>query len=200
MRVHFFVCVVMLGCGEPTWMANPCGNGQPVDVSCENEADVVFTEPSVEKCDALNVSVGDSCDISGDTCVLLQGYTCESSDLEQRETLLTCRSQPYDDVECPQSSRSVKRDIVYVDGAKRAVLAKEILDLKLATYEYTDPSKAGPRLGYILEDHPASSFSRTKRVDLYAYMSALVALTQQQQEQIDALTVEVRRLRQAEKP
>jgi len=108
---------------------------------------------------------------------------------------MTCLNQPPDDEVCPSSSRSVKRNINYVAGAERQVLAKEVLDVKLARYHYRDAKKPGLKLGYILEDHPSASFSGDGRVDLYAYMSAVVALAQEQQAEINALKAEVAALK-----
>jgi hypothetical protein len=88
----------------------------------------------------------------------------------------------------------VKSEIRYLAPTDRAVIAQEILDVKLADYRYRDAPTHGPHLGYILEDQPDASFSGDGRVDIYAYISAVVALGQQQQQQIVALREEVSKL------
>ena len=76
------------------------------------------------------------------------------------------------------SSRDVKQGIHYVDPKERKQLADEVLDVKLARYHYID---------YIIEDQPEAAFSSGKHVDLYAYVSAVVALVQEQQSEINRL-------------
>jgi hypothetical protein len=87
----------------------------------------------------------------------------------------------------------VKTDIEYVDAAARAQLARQALDLHLATYVYKDPAKngVGPQLGYILEDAPDAVFSGTDHVNLYAYTSAVLAAVQEQQAEIRRLQAKV---------
>ena len=182
------------------WYAHPCGNGDPVGIGCLDEADTVREEPSSALCDDLNTQEGDECDVIDDTCVLTQAFTCTSLGDGQRssEEHLTCRNEPYGDdvgMMCPSSSRSVKENVVYVGGAERRDLAKQILHVKLARYNYTDPKKPGRKLGYILEDLPEASFSSGDHVDMYAYLSAVVALTQEQQAEIDRLTMELQALK-----
>src|SRR6185503_3344651 len=94
---------------------------------------------------------------------------------------------------CPESSQTVKTDIEYVDAAARAQLARQALDLHLATYVYKDPAKngVGPQLGYILEDAPDAVFSGTDHVNLYAYTSAVLAAVQEQQAEIRRLQAKV---------
>ena len=142
------------GCGESLWYAHPCGNGNSVEIQCENEADVVWQEPSLDLCSDRGVGVGDVCGDTDDECVLIRGFGCTSmpDGPMAGETFLTCRSTPFEDEDCPQSSRAVKRDIAYVKEAERKALAQEILSVKLARYHYVDSKKPGRKLGYILED------------------------------------------------
>ena len=92
--------------------------------------------------------------------------------------------------------RAAKRDIVYVGAAERQALANQVLGVKLARYDYVDPNKPGRKLGYILEDIPEASFSSGDHVDMYAYVSAVVALTQQQQGEIERLSKELEALKE----
>ena len=184
--------LVLIGCETSTqWYEHPCGNGDPVSVICIDEADTVWDPPSAPLCADLGVVPGDECPTDGEQCVLEQGYTCLSVVGSSSEAFLTCQQEPFEGEECPQSSRAVKQDIRYVSDAERQHLASEVLDVKLARYRYRDPEQSGERLGYILEDHPAATFSGDGRVDLYAYVSAVVALAQEQQQEIERLRAEV---------
>jgi|CXWL01.1.fsa_nt_gi hypothetical protein len=102
---------------------------------------------------------------------------------------------------CPVSSRRAKRDVHYLTDAERQSLASQVLSTPLATYEYTDPALAGSRrLGFIIEDRP-SAFSvnpEANQVDLYGYVSELLATVQEQHRQISALREEVDALKRAQ--
>jgi len=189
------------GDGEPqgTWYEHPCGNGDPVSVSCVDEADTNWEDPSTDLCSDLGVSAGDACQDVDIQCVLAQAFTCASMDPSARtsEFALTCRATPFEDGQCPASSRAAKRNIHYIAPIERRQLANEVLDVKLASYRYRDPAKPGQKLGFILEDHPKATFSGEGRVDLYAYASALVALAQEQQTEIDKLKEQVKALQSA---
>jgi hypothetical protein len=99
---------------------------------------------------------------------------------------------------CPISQRAHKRDIRYVDDTRRARLARELLDLRLAEYAYKGERAGVPaRLGFIIDDAPRSPAVRPdeQRVDLYGYASMAVATVQQQQREIEALRGELAALR-----
>jgi len=183
---------------EPQWYEHPCGNGDPVGISCLDEEDTVWEEPSTDLCEDLDIQADDECATIDEACVLTQAYTCTSlgEGVRSSEELLTCRDEPYDeDSVCPESSRTVKRDILYVGAAERQELAKQVLNVKLARYDYIDPKKPGRKLGYILEDIPEASFSSGDHVDMYAYVSAVVALAQEQQAEIERLSAAVEALK-----
>lgn len=190
-----FLCLPLLSCvdAEPLWHAHPCGNGDPLSVECVDEADTVWEDPSANLCSDLGVAADDPCTEDGTTCILQPAFTCLSTSGSSSEYAMTCRNEPYpDDIwNCPASSRSVKRGIHYIESGERKQLAGEVLSVKLARYHYRDTKKPGLRLGYILEDQPEASFSGAERVDLYAYISAVVALTQEQQKEIDRLKTEI---------
>jgi hypothetical protein len=97
---------------------------------------------------------------------------------------------------CPISSRAFKDGIRYVDGAGLEQLHDEILRLRLATYRYkpaaSDPSRE--HVGFIIEDTPPTSpavDARRDHVDLYGYMSMLVATMQVQEKEIADLRREL---------
>jgi hypothetical protein len=95
---------------------------------------------------------------------------------------------------CPTSSRRVKKDIRYLSLDEVKATASQALRLRLATYEYKAAPYAGRRhLGFIIEDSPnVPAVDRDgDMVDLYGYASMLVATTQAQQRQIEALNKQV---------
>jgi hypothetical protein len=96
---------------------------------------------------------------------------------------------------CPISSRQYKQGITYLDTAGLQKLHKDTLSTRLATYTYksevADP--AATHLGFIIEDQPASPAvdSMHGRVDLYGYVSMVVASLQVQERQIADLRREL---------
>jgi hypothetical protein len=95
---------------------------------------------------------------------------------------------------CPRSQRDKKRDIKYLDDAGLEKQAKDLLAIKLATYQYKDTPATSPhRLGFIIEDNAPSFTVDEKRehVDVYGYASLAVATLKVQQKQIDALKAEL---------
>ena len=175
------------------WWEDPCGRRDPVERECPKGVKTVEvgTDPT---CANEGIDPGDLCDTAGATCIELRPIACEDDPekIVASDAVLTCGTEPPDDT-CPQSSRTVKTDISYVDDAARAQLAKQALDLHLATYLYKDAAKngVGPQLGYILEDAPDAVFSGTDHVNLYAYTSAVLAAVQEQQAEIRRLQAKV---------
>jgi hypothetical protein len=175
------------------WWEDPCGRRDPLERECSTGVKTVEvgTDPT---CADEGIAPGDSCDTSGATCVQLRPIACEDDPKKviASDAVLTCGTEPPDDL-CPESSRTVKTDVSYVDDAARAQLAQQALDLHLATYVYKDPAKngVGPQLGYILEDAPDAVFSGKEHVNLYAYTSAVLAAVQEQQAEIRRLQAKV---------
>jgi len=97
---------------------------------------------------------------------------------------------------CPISSRRFKESIEYVGGEGLQELHDEALRIRLATYsyagQYADPNPK--HLGFIIEDAPPESpaveWSRN-RVDMYGYLSMVVATMQVQEKEIEALRREL---------
>jgi hypothetical protein len=96
---------------------------------------------------------------------------------------------------CPVSSAKFKDDIEYVGGAGLQELHDETLAIHLATYnykaQYDDPNPK--HLGFIIEDNPRSpavDWSHD-RVDIYGYLSMVVATMQVQEKEIAALRREL---------
>jgi hypothetical protein len=101
---------------------------------------------------------------------------------------------------CPISSAKFKDGIRYLNEAELRALHDETLATHLATYEYKarfgDPGVT--HLGFIVEDQPQSlAVDRGHdRVDLYGYVSMVVATMQVQEKEIRALREEVRAARE----
>jgi hypothetical protein len=95
------------------------------------------------------------------------------------------------------SSRRAKKNIRYLSTEEIRATAAQALRLRLATYEYKASPYAGHRhLGFILEDSPTvpAADRDGDMVDLYGYASMLLATTQAQQLQIEALQKQVEAL------
>jgi hypothetical protein len=93
------------------------------------------------------------------------------------------------------SSAKFKNDIHYVDDNQLAELHDETMQVRLATYnykgQYGDPDVV--HLGFIIEDNP-QSFAVDRghdRVDLYGYLSMVVAAMQVQEKEIADLRREL---------
>lgn len=126
--------------------------------------------------------LGSSCSTQGELCGTSGPYACPVGEI--------CSNQPMRI--CPVSSRKYKDDIQYVDAAGLQQLHDETLGIRLATYNYK-PQVADPspkHLGFIIEDRPPQSsavdWSR-ERVDLYGYLSMVVATMQVQEKEIAEL-------------
>jgi hypothetical protein len=94
-----------------------------------------------------------------------------------------------------------KDDVRYVDDPQLEQLHDEALHIRLATYQYK-PQFGDPHprhLGFIIEDDPTSpAVDRpVDRVDMYGYLSMLVATTQVQEREITALRQELAETRAA---
>jgi hypothetical protein len=114
-------------------------------------------------------------------------------------TLVCANSDPTNGGLCPVSRREHKADIEYLDEAGREAFAREIEQVRLATYRYKNDPKARTHLGFIMEDvEPSvSADSGHGVVDLYGYMSMAVAALQEQRGEIDTLKKELKSLRRA---
>jgi hypothetical protein len=132
-------------------------------------------------------AIATSCSKLGQTCggpnSCNQVETCQAFDP---------KSQPGG---CPVSSRQFKDDIEYLDPAQLEGLRDEVLRMRLATYnykgQYADPNPK--HLGFIVEDSPESlAVDRGHdRVDMYGYLSMVVAAMQVQEKEIAALRREL---------
>jgi hypothetical protein len=127
---------------------------------------------------------GTPCGSKGETCG--DGtYTCGS--------IMVCDDHDPKIGGCPISSAKFKEAIHYLNDAELARLHDETLDMRLTTYRYSgDGSK---HLGFIVEDQPESmSVDRGHdRVDLYGYLSMVVATLKVQEEEIRALKAECKK-------
>jgi len=130
--------------------------------------------------------IGASCSTMGQTC----GGPTSCNSVE------TCLDHdPQTAGGCPISSRKFKDDIEYLDPTQLERMHDEVLRVRLATYnykgQYADPNPK--HLGFIVEDNPQSlAVDRGHdRVDLYGYLSMVVAAMQVQEKEIAALKQEL---------
>lgn len=146
--------------------------------------------------DAGVVDAGPPCPAVGTSCGT-QGMTCGTRTDANCGTILICASQdPKAGVGgCPISSKKYKNDIEYLGDTELQKLHDEALGIKLATYKYKtqvdDPTPT--HLGFIIEDNPQSAAvdSMHNRVDMYGYVSMVVAGMQVQEKEIAQLRKEL---------
>lgn len=152
------------------------------------QCDAPNTTPN---CPAARPNIGQGCSNDGLFC----DYGCEPNTSRKCSGgAWVAASSPGG---CPISTREAKKDIDYLEPAERAAVAEQARALKLATWRYKDPARSDrERLGYILEDAPMSPSSDMgrKEVDLYAYTSMVLALAQQQDQEIKELRAKVAEL------
>jgi hypothetical protein len=137
--------------------------------------------------------IGTSCSVQGQQCGTHNSAVncgaveqCDSQDPTRRPG------------GCPISSRQFKQHIAYVDEAGLQGLHDETMRMHLATYNYKPPyADPGPKhLGFIIEDNPPESPAvdwTRDRVDLYGYLSMVVATMQVQEKEITQLRGELER-------
>jgi hypothetical protein len=97
------------------------------------------------------------------------------------------------------SSIQFKKDVAYLDDSARNAIARDLLSLRLANWEYIDPNMSGGHrhLGIIIEDSPdvAAVNPSKASIDLYSYASMAIAAAQVQAKQIETLQAELAELR-----
>jgi hypothetical protein len=124
--------------------------------------------------------------------------SCDPGD-DCNRTLVCATDDPTNGGMCPISRRAAKRNIHYLGDQDRARLRDQLLELKLATYEYALPgSPDGAHLGFIIDDvgpDSPSVASDGDHVDLYGYASLAVAAIQAQAREIAALRRELAAMR-----
>ncbi len=134
-------------------------------------------------------SVGAACTDEGLTCGVRSDFNCGVIQVCARQDPTAA---PY---ACPISSRQYKQGITYLGTADLQKLHEDTLATRLATYTYksevADPTT--PRLGFIIEDQPTSPAvdAAHARVDLYGYVSMVVASLQVQEREIADLRKEL---------
>ncbi len=166
-----------LTCGDPVCSAPSFDAGIQTDGAVQDAATCL--------------GIGASCSTMGQTC----GGPDNCNSVE------TCLDHdPQTAGGCPISSRKFKDDIEYLDPAQLERIHDEVLRVRLATYnykgQYADPNPK--HLGFIVEDNPQSlAVDRGHdRVDLYGYLSMVVAAMQVQEKEIASLKQELAETRE----
>ncbi len=130
-------------------------------------------------------TLGDPCDTDGQTCDPIDDcnayYVCAAADPRMSE------------FGCPVSTRRAKTGIHYLTAQERAAIARQTLQIPLATWQYRQRPEATPHLGFIIEDITPSPAVRASedQVDLYGYSSMILATVQVQQAEIEELRAQV---------
>jgi hypothetical protein len=190
-----------LGCASST----TCGQGcDPVVTgTCGADAGLPlqwYTTCGYPVCgapsDAGVVDAGPACPAEGTPCTQA-GATCGTPSAANCGVTLVCAAQDPKGGPggCPISSRQYKDGIAYVDEAQLQRLHAEALGIRLATYTYK-PQVADPgptHLGFIIEDDVESpAVNRSlNRVDMYGYVSMVIAGMQVQEREIAELRQEL---------
>ncbi|MEZ0368242.1 MAG: hypothetical protein ACAI44_04050 [Candidatus Sericytochromatia bacterium] len=154
-------------CGDPV-CGNP--NATPVPNTCGNNKE------------------GQSCSVEGATCDL--GNECH-------QKLICAKSDPkLQPGGCPISKPVWKQDIRFLGPVDRAALARQVQDLRLASWHYRFDPKGPERLGFMIDEATPPSLVKPdgNSVDLYGYMSMAVAALQDQQEHVRSLESRLARL------
>lgn len=148
--------------------------------------------------DAGSVDASVACAVEGTPCTE-RGAACGNGS-SNCGVVLVCEDYDPKQGGCPVSSAKFKNDIRYLDPGDLERLRDETLKFHLANYRYKpeftrDPSEE--HLGFIIEDNPQSPAVDLghDRVDLYGYVSMVVATLQVQQKEIQSLRREVQSLR-----
>lgn len=146
--------------------------------------------------DAGVVDAGPPCPAIGASCST-QGATCGTPSDNNCGSILICASQdPKGGIGgCPISSKNYKNGIEYLGDAELQKLHAEALGIRLATYKYNNQvDDSGPtHLGFLIEDNPQSAAvdSMHNRVNMYGYVSMVVAGMQVQEKEIAELRKEL---------
>ena len=189
-------CTMDATCVQADGSSCRCTNCRPTSPLCSLASPAWYCpqSPTTAGCPPTPPNFGDTCSVEGVEC----GYfffECGVPDRVCTHGIWT----PGQTLGCPTSSRRVKKDIRYLSDENIDAMATETLRLRLATYEYKSAPYAGRRhLGFIIEDSPnVPAVDRDgDMVDLYGYTSMLLATTQAQQHQIEALKEQVEVLSQ----
>lgn len=152
--------------------------------------------------DAGSLDASVPCPQEGTPCTQ-RGTTCGDG-ASNCGVVLVCEDYDPKQGGCPISSAKFKNDIRYLQQGDLERLRDETLKFRLANYRYKPEFTVDPdaeRLGFIIEDNPQSpAVDRGHdRVDLYGYVSMVVASMQVQQKEIESLRRQLRTLQGAER-
>jgi len=130
--------------------------------------------------------------VEGDACpTRALGRTCDPQNACNQ--LLECR-RARDPGPCPISRAAFKHDIDYLEPAEGAAVANDLLQMKLARWQYNgEAPDSKAHLGFIIDDVPGSPAVAADgdHVDLYGYTSMTVAAVQAQQAQLQAQQAQI---------
>ena len=178
----FLLPAFLLSCGDkedsgpdgtPAALAwySTCG-----DPACEGYAGP--TE-GVGLCSEGGQSEGDTCEDAGNSCDL--------EDDCNRRLLCAGEDPAAAPGGCPVSVKSTKTDIAYLGPEDLSAARDALLGVRLAQWRYTWDPPQTQRLGFLIDDGPASVAVQPdgQHVDVYGYASLAVAAAQAQQVELD---------------
>ena len=124
------------------------------------------------------------------------GVSCDP--VNPCNSLLVCTDTDPKQYGCPKSLARFKRDITYLDEAEVNRLHAELIDMRLASWQYNEePATAREHVGFIIDDAPTSAAVAAdgEHVDLYGYATMAAAALQVQQRRIETMEKELATLR-----
>jgi hypothetical protein len=131
------------------------------------------------------IMAGQPCETEGETCDFMSDCNAQ----------LICATEDPTMQEggCPISRAKFKQNITYADPAALAGYYRDLLELRLATYQYRERKDGRQSLGVILEDGEGEIWAdpANDRVDLYGYSSLAIAGVQVQAAELAELRTQM---------
>lgn len=187
-RMHLVALLALPACIGGGDDSAPSGETQWY-MSCGDPVCQGYTGPFADTplCAELGVSVGELCEDTTASCDPEDGcnalLVCAGSDPTQQ------------DGGCPISLKAFKKDIELLDAPARAALADQAREIRLTRWRYLDALPASrPSVGFLIDDMPAGSPAVRPdggHVDLYGYTSLVLALSQQQAQELEVTRAEL---------
>jgi hypothetical protein len=187
----------------PNGSGGSCSNGQPACGSGSVDAGTASSLKWYVTCGApVCGGPNQSCSPDSSACAAV-GSACSTKGQTCNDCKQGCGARIVcDDHDptanpggCPISSRKFKDNIAYLGPNELDRLRAEAMRMKLATYNYKNPygNPEETHLGFIIEDNPQSlAVDRGHdRVDIYGYLSMILATTQVQEKEIQELRRQV---------
>lgn len=165
-------CLENPGGGDLHWYMT-CG-----DPVCRSDS-MPSDDPKIPNC--TTQQLGDACSNDGELCDGVA--TCGAK--------FICSTTDPSKGPCPISRARFKEGVEYLTAEQRREYRDQLLSMPLASYRYVHAPKAGPQLGFVIEDVEPSVAVSGDHVNMYGYLSMAVAALQEQQAEITGLRREL---------